>query len=310
MVDQLITRIIEKQNPSVVGLDPSLAYLPKEKQQQIHSFDEAAAAILEYNKEIIDGVFDIVPAVKVQIAYYEMYGVAGLKAFFDTLVYAKEKGLIVISDAKRNDIGSTASCYSDAFLGETALGDGFAQAFPSDYLTVNPYLGTDGIEPFLKNTRKYGKGIFVLVKTSNPTSGELQDLVLSTGETIYQKVGALVANWGKDGIGNYGYSTVGAVVGATHKEQAAKLRKELPYTMFLVPGYGAQGGKAEDLAVCFDSKGLGAIVNSSRGIICAYKEKGYEYLSIKEAARRAAINMQRDIADALYNYKGINTIGG
>lgn len=309
MIDKLIEKIIAMQNPTVVGLDPSLAYLPADM-QQVNSFEEAAKNIFDYNKQIIDSVYDIVPSVKVQIAYYEMYGVAGIKAFYDTLLYAKEKGLIVISDAKRNDIGSTASCYSNAFLGETTLGNSADKAFPSDYLTVNPYLGTDGIEPFLKNVREYGKGIFVLVKTSNPSSGELQNLKLDTGESIYQKVGKLVDKWGEDTIGKYGYSSVGAVVGATHKEEAEDLRSLLPKTMFLVPGYGAQGGKAEDLAVCFDNCGLGAIVNSSRGIICAYQQDKYKGLAIGEAAREAAIDMKEDILQSLTNYKKIDKIGG
>lgn len=309
MVDKLIERIIATQNPSVVGLDPALSYLPFE-QAKAYSFEEAAKKIFAFNKEIIDGVYDIVPAVKVQIAYYEMYGIAGLSAFYNTLLYAKSKGLVVISDAKRNDIGSTASCYSDAFLGETALTGVSDSAFPSDYLTVNPYLGTDGIEPFLKNVKKFGKGIFVLVKTSNPSSGELQDLTLSTGESVYMKVGALVNDWGKDYIGAYGYSSVGAVVGATHRQQAEKLRNAFPDTMFLVPGYGAQGGKAQDLAVCFDGNGLGAVVNSSRGIICAHKDKAYEGLSVGAAARKAAEAMRADIMNALNLYKGVKRIGG
>ena len=308
MVDKLIARIIATQNPSVVGLDPALSYLP-EKEDFAKDFEQAAQSLFAFNKEIIDAVFDIVPAVKVQIAYYEMYGVAGLSAFYRTLLYAKSKGLIVISDAKRNDIGSTASCYSDAYLGKTALKGASLAAFPSDYLTVNPYLGTDGIEPFLRNVQNFGKGIFVLVKTSNPSSGELQDLILSTGEPLYMAVGALTEVWGKAYIGEYGYSAVGAVVGATHKEQAQKLRNEFPNTLFLVPGYGAQGGKAEDLAVCFDSKGLGAIVNSSRGIICAYKSKPYEGLSVGAAARAATIDMQADILNALKVSKSITKIG-
>ncbi|NCA66628.1 MAG: orotidine-5'-phosphate decarboxylase [Clostridia bacterium] len=297
------------QNPSVVGLDPALSYLPMTA-QTADSFEAAGNAILEFNKAIIDGIYDIVPAVKVQIAYYEMYGVAGMQAFYDTLIYAKDKGLIVMSDAKRNDIGSTASCYSVAYLGETTLGGRTDKAFPSDYLTVNPYLGIDGIEPFLKNVEKNNKGIFVLVKTSNPSSGELQDLRLESGETIYQKVGSLVSGWGKSSIGKYGYSSVGAVVGATHKQQAQKLRGEMLHTMFLVPGYGAQGGKAEDLTVCFDALGLGAIVNSSRGIICAYKEKQFEGLSVKAAARQAALQMKDDILSAVLKDKGIDRIGG
>ncbi len=306
-MDKLIEKIIETQNPSVVGLDPSIQYLPES--QRYNNFEEAGKAIFEYNKEIIDNVFDIVPAVKVQIAYYEMYGIAGIQAFRDTLLYSAQKGLLVIADAKRNDIGSTAKCYSDAFLGKTELGNSVDMAFPSHYLTVNPYLGTDGIAPFVANAKANDKGLFVLVKTSNPSSGELQDLMLEEGKTVYQKVGELVNEWGKDSVGKYNYNKVGAVVGATHKQQAKILREQLKNTMFLVPGYGAQGGRAEDLTVCFDDLGLGAIVNSSRGIICAYRMDKYKGLSLGKAARQAALDMQKDILDSLKGAKGIKRIG-
>lgn len=308
MVDKLIEKIIEMQNPTVVGLDPSLQYLPQETIESCKNFEDAGKAIYEYNKQIVDAVCDVVPAVKVQIAYYEMYGIPGLIAFRDTLQYASSKGLVVIADAKRNDIGSTAGCYSSAFLGETKLGDGADCAFASDYLTVNGYLGVDGIEPFLKNVRN-GKGIFVLVKTSNPSSGQLQDLKLENGLTVYEYMGKLVEEWGADSVGKYGYSSVGAVVGATHKLQAQTLRGELPHTMFLVPGYGAQGGTADDLSVCFDKNGLGAIVNSSRGIICAYKQEKYKGLSIGDAARAAALDMKADILRALKENNGTQKIG-
>ena len=306
MVDKLIEAIVAKQNPSVAGIDTSLAYLPDEIKNNVKTFEEASDAIYDFNVQLIDGLKDVVPAVKVQVAYYEMYGEYGMIAFRKTCEYAKAQGLIVIADCKRNDIGSTASCYANAFLGETQVGENTLQAFPSDFLTVNGYLGTDGIKPF---TDKTGKGIYVLVKTSNPSSGELQDLKLENGNTVYEQMGEFVESWGQDSIGKYGYSNVGAVVGATYKEQAERLRSKMPHTFFLVPGYGAQGGTAEDLSVCFDDKGLGAIVNSSRGIICAYKKDKYASLGIAGAARQAALDMQKDILGAL-KMRGIDKIGG
>lgn len=306
MVDKLIKAIIDKQNPSVAGIDTSLAYLPDEIKNSVKTFEEASEAIYEFNVQLIDGLKDIVPAVKVQVAYYEMYGEAGMVAFRKTCEYAKENGLIVIADCKRNDIGSTASCYSNAYLGTTQVGENKLEAFPADFLTVNGYLGTDGIKPFTDNK---GKGIYVLVKTSNPSSGELQDLRLENGKTVYEQMGEFVEKWGADSIGEYGYSNVGAVVGATYKEQAENLRAKMPHTFFLVPGYGAQGGTAEDLSVCFDKNGLGAIVNSSRGIICAYKKDKYAHLGIAGAARAAALDMQQDILNAL-KARGIDKIGG
>jgi len=305
MVDQLIEAIVKTQNPSVAGIDTSLAYLPDEIKSSVKTFEEAANAIYEFNKELIDGLYDVVPAVKVQVAYYEMYGEYGMIAFRKTCEYAKSKGLYVIADCKRNDIGSTASCYAKAYLGATEVGAGKLNAFPADFLTVNGYLGTDGIKPFTDE----GKGIYVLVKTSNPSSGELQDLKLENGKTVYEQMGEFVEQWGKYSIGKYGYSDVGAVVGATYKEQAEKLRAQMPTTFFLVPGYGAQGGKAEDLVVCFDDKGYGAIVNSSRGIICAYKKEKYAHLGIGGAARQAALDMKEDILNAL-KVRGIEKIGG
>ena len=305
MVDKLIKAIIEKQNPSVAGIDTSLAYLPDDVKNNVKSFEEAGEAIFAFNKELIDSLCDVVPAVKVQVAYYEMYGEYGMIAFRKTCEYAKEKGLVVIADCKRNDIGSTASCYAKAYLGETEVGADNLKAFPADFLTVNGYLGTDGIKPFTDQ----GKGIYVLVKTSNPSSGELQDLKLENGKTVYEQMGEFVEKWGKDSIGEYGYSDVGAVVGATYKEQAEKLRAQMPTTFFLVPGYGAQGGTADDIIVNFDDKGLGAIVNSSRGIICAYKKDKYKDLGIGGAARMAAIDMKNDILGALKK-RGIDKIGG
>ncbi len=266
IADLLTDKIIEKQNPTCVGLDTAFGYLPEEMQAGVSDFSGVAQAVLAFNKRIIDATCDIVPSVKVQIAYYEQYGAEGLKAFYETLVYAKEKGLVVIADCKRNDIGATAAQYSAAYLGETEMNGKTERAFPSDFLTVNGYLGSDGIIPFVENCKKYGRGIFALVKTSNPSSGELQNLKLADGRTVYECMGDMVEEWGKDTVGKYGYSAVGAVVGATHPEEAKILRERLPHTFFLIPGYGAQGGNAEMLKSCFHKGGLGGIVNNSREI--------------------------------------------
>lgn len=296
MIDELIEKIIRLQNPTCVGLDTSFDYLPDEMREGVGDFATASARILEFNRTLIDHISDIVPAVKVQIAYYEMYGAAGLAAFAETLQYAKSKGLFVIADAKRNDIGSTASCYSKAFLGCSSVNQRELQAFPADMLTVNGYLGSDGILPFVEDCENRDKGIFVLVKTSNPSSGELQNLKLENGKTVYEYMGGLVEEWGKTTVGEYGYSAVGAVVGATHPEEAALLRKELKHTFFLIPGYGAQGGNAQMLKCCFDENGLGGIVNNSRGILCAYRKNGGKYY---EAARQACYAMQADLSSVI-----------
>ena len=299
MVDKLIEKIIELQNPTCVGLDTNFGYLPEEMRKGVSTFEGAAEAIAEFNMNIIDKVCDIVPSVKVQIAYYEMYGHAGLQAFEYTVKYARGRGLVVIADCKRNDIGSTAGCYSTAYLGKTAVNDKTLRAVEADMLTVNGYLGFDGIKPFVEDIKKYDKSIFVLVKTSNPSSGELQNLKLENGKFIYEQMGELVSEWGKDTIGKYGYSDVGAVVGATHPEEAKRLRKQLPHTFFLIPGYGAQGGSAEMLKVCFDKNGLGGVVNSSRGIICAYKDARYSGMNYADAARAACIDMQQDLSSVI-----------
>ena len=296
ITDKLIDRIIEMQNPTCVGLDTHFDYLPDEMKEGVASLRGAAERIVDFNKTVIDNICDIVPSVKVQIAYYEMYGEAGMQAFKQTLDYAAEKGLIVIADAKRNDIGSTASCYAKAFLGETEVNGEKMQPFPSDYLTVNGYLGTDGIAPFVEQCEKNDKGIFVLVKTSNPSSGELQNLVLENGKPVYEYMGGLVEKWGESTVGKYGYSAVGAVVGATHPTEAARLREVLPHTFFLIPGYGAQGGNAEMLKSCFGKDGLGGVVNNSRGVLCAYKKQGGTYY---EAARAACIAMQKDLSSVI-----------
>ncbi len=296
ITDRLLDAIIAKQNPTAVGLDTSFSYLPEEMRAGVTDCKGVADAIIEFNKKLVDNVYDIVPSVKVQIAYYEPYGVEGLRAFSETVNYCKEKGLIVIADCKRNDIGSTAAQYASAYLGETKVNDGVFSAFPSDFLTVNGYLGTDGILPFTDECKKNDKGIFVLVKTSNPSSGELQNLKLEDGRTVYECMGDMVERWGADTVGAYGYSAVGAVVGATHPEEAAILRKRLPHTFFLIPGYGAQGGNAEMLKSCFDKKGWGGVVNNSRGILCAYQKRGGTYY---EAARQACLDMKVDLLSVL-----------
>jgi orotidine-5'-phosphate decarboxylase len=289
IIDQLIDRIIELQNPTCVGLDTIVDYLPDEMKAKVVNSQTAAEQILLFNQKIVDSVCDIVPSVKVQIACYEMYGADGIRCFEQTVAYAKQKGLIVIADGKRNDIGNTAGFYAEAFLGEKAT-------CPVDFLTVNGYLGTDGISPFTDMCKKQDKGLFALVKTSNPSSGEFQNLKLENGQTVYEYMGGLVEKWGSDLIGKYGYSSVGAVVGATHPEEAARLRKQLRSVFFLIPGYGAQGGNAEMLRCCFDEHGLGGVVNNSRGVLCAYKKKGGTYF---EAARQACIDMQKDLSGVI-----------
>lgn len=299
IIDRLIDRIKELDNPTVAGLDTNFDYLPEDMRAGVKDFKGAADAVLEFNRRLVDSICDIVPAVKVQIAYYEMYGLEGMRAFAETVRYASEKGMLVMTDAKRNDIGATAECYAKAYLGETKVADAAYTAFDSDFLTVNGYLGSDGIKPFLGWMEKRDKGIFVLVKTSNKSSGELQDLRLENGKTIYEYMGGLVEEWGSSSIGKYGYSAVGAVVGATHPEQARILRGEMPHTFFLIPGYGAQGGTADDLKVCFGKDGLGGIVNSSRGILCAYRQEKYAGLAFDAAARQACIDMKNDLNRAI-----------
>lgn len=299
IIDTLIDKIREYDNPTVAGLDTSFDYLPESMKAGVKDFAGAAEAVLAFNKKIVDSICDIVPCVKVQIAYYEMYGLEGMHTFAETVKYASKKGMLVMTDAKRNDIGATAECYAKAYLGQTLVGGEEYAAFDSDFLTVNGYLGSDGIKPFLGWMQKRDKGIFVLVKTSNKSSGELQDLKLENGKTVYEYMGGLVEEWGKDCIGKYGYSAVGAVVGATHPQQAQILRREMPHTFFLIPGYGAQGGTADDLKVCFDKDGLGGIVNSSRGILCAYKQEKYAGLSFDAAARQACIDMKNDLNRAI-----------
>ncbi len=256
-IDNLIEKIKEKNNPTVIGLDPRYEMIPEcIRNKYSKDIEGAANAALEFNKALIDEVSDIIPAVKPQVAFYEMLGIPGIKAFNETCKYAKQKGMIVIADMKRGDIGTTAEAYSKAAIGKTMVGEIEQSIFDVEFVTVNPYLGTDGIKPFVEDSKKYGKGIFVLVKTSNKSSGELQDLVTEDGEKIYVKVAKLVNEWGKDLIGKYGYSSISAVVGATYPKELEELRKVMPSAYFLIPGYGAQGGKAEDIALGFDKNGL------------------------------------------------------
>lgn len=303
-IDRLITAIKEKNNPTVAGLDPKLDYLPDSLKRGVTTFEQAGEALFAFNKQLIDQLADIVPAVKPQIAYYEMVGIPGLIAFKKTCEYAKEKGLIVIGDAKRNDIGSTAGAYSTAFLGETQIGDTKQSAFDVDFLTVNPYFGTDGVEPFIRDCKETGKGIFVLVKTSNPSSSELQNLKVGN-QTIYEMMGDKTSEWGQELVGEQGYSSVGAVVGATHPSELEILRKQCPTTFFLVPGYGAQGGSAADIVRAFDENKRGAIINASRSIMCAYANARwadqYSCEEFAQAARAEAIRMRDDINGALEN---------
>lgn len=300
--DRLIEQIQAKKSAVCVGLDPRLSKIPSFiqeaalKENSKNKFKAAAQAIIEFNKGIIDATFDLVPCVKPQVAFYELFAEEGMRAYRETIRYAKSKGLIVIADVKRNDIGSTAEAYAQAFLGKTDIFGESMPIFDADAITITPYLGWDGIKPFVQACKKYGKGIFVLVKTSNPSSGDLQDLCMKDSSSVYEIIGNFVESWGADEMGEKGYSSVGAVVGATYPEQAAKLRKIMPQSIFLVPGYGAQGGGAEDVKPCFNEDGLGAIINSSRGIIFAYEEsKDYDEGDYAKAARAAVVAMNKDL---------------
>lgn len=301
----LIEKIIEKKNPTVAGLDPKLEYVPQYIREKYYeqfggkTLEAAAEAIYEFNTSLIDALYDIVPAVKPQMAYYEMYGWQGVRTFERTVRYAQSKGLYVITDGKRNDIGATMESYATSHLGLTDVEGEKISAFGADALTVNGYLGTDGIKPLLKVCSEQDKGIFVLVKTSNPSSGELQDLKLESGESVYRRMASMCDEWGKELPGKYGFTGVGAVVGATYPEQLEELRKAHPSIFFLVPGYGAQGGGAKGLVGAFNEEGLGAIVNSSRAIMCAYKKEGCDEHDFAGAARREALRMKDDINSVL-----------
>ncbi len=310
VIDTLIEKIKKTNAPIVVGLDPMLSYVPEHIQKAaFEQFGEtpegAAEAIWQYNKGIVDAVYDLIPAVKPQIAMYEQFGIEGMKAFQKTVDYCREKGLVVIGDVKRGDIGSTSAAYAVGHLGRVQIGSKSYATFNEDFATVNPYLGTDGIQPFADVCKEEKKGLFILVKTSNPSSGEFQDRLID-GRPLYEYVGEKVAQWGADCMGTNGYSSIGAVVGATYPEQGRVLRQIMPKSFILVPGYGAQGGQGKDLVHFFHKDGLGAIVNSSRGIIAAYRQEKYKDQGITpedyaDASRLAVQDMIADIAGALAN---------
>lgn len=314
MINKLINNIKKTEAPIVVGMDPTMKFVPEHiRKQAFAEYGEtlkgAAQAVWLYNKAIIDAVYDLIPAVKPQIAMYEQFGVEGLITFQKTVEYCKEKGLVVIGDIKRGDIGSTSEAYAVGHLGRVQVGSSLCRGFDEDFVTVNPYLGSDGVKPFIKVCQEEKKGIFVLVKTSNPSSGEFQDRLVRCGtrqeegieRPLYEIVGEQVAAWGAECMGD-SYSYVGAVVGATYPEQGRILRKIMPKAYILVPGYGAQGGKGADLVHFFNEDGLGAIVNSSRGIIAAYQQEKYAQYGEKnfaDASRAAVLEMKEDIAQAL-----------
>lgn len=305
MIRQLIEKIQKTKAPICVGLDPMLSYVPEHIQaaafeQYGEILEGAAEAIWQFNKEIVDHTFDLIPAVKPQIAMYEQFGIEGLKVYKRTVDYCKEKGLVVIGDAKRGDIGSTSAAYATGHIGSVQVGSKTYSGFDTDFLTVNPYLGTDGVKPFVDVCNSHDRGLFVLVKTSNPSSGEFQDRLID-GRPLYEWVAEKVVEWGNASMDG-DYSNVGAVVGATYPEMSRILRNLMPHTYFLVPGYGAQGGTAEDLKHCFNKDGLGAVVNSSRGIIAAYKQEKYKKFGTEhfaEASRQAVMDMVADINSVL-----------
>ncbi len=305
MINTLIEKIKKTEAPIVVGLDPMLSYIPdfikdKAYKEYGENLSGAAEAVWEYNKGIVDAIYDIVPAVKPQIAMYEQFGLPGLGAFKKTVDYCKEKGLVVIGDIKRGDIGSTSAAYATGHIGKVTIGSNTFSPFDEDFITVNPYLGSDGINPFIDVCRQEKKGMFILIKTSNPSSGEFQDRLID-GRPLYEHVAEKVNEWGSDVMGDR-YSYVGAVVGATYPEMGKLLRKLMPKSYILVPGYGAQGGKGKDLAGFFNEDGLGAIVNSSRGIIAAYKQEAYSKYGEEgyaDASREAVLAMKEDLKQAL-----------
>lgn len=305
MINKLVDKIRKTNAPIVVGLDPMMKFIPSHIkaaafEQYGETLEGAAEAIWQYNKGIVDAIYDLVPAVKPQIAMYEQFGIPGLIAFKKTVDYCKEKDLVVIGDIKRGDIGSTSEAYAVGHLGKVQVGSKSYYGFDEDFVTVNPYLGSDGVDPFVKVCKEEKKGLFILVKTSNPSSGEFQDQLID-GKPLYELVGEKVAAWGEDCMGD-DYSYVGAVVGATYPEMGKVLRKVMPKAFILVPGYGAQGGTGKDLVHFFNEDGLGAIINSSRGIIAAYQQEKYASYGEEgyaQAARAAVIDMREDIASAL-----------
>ena len=304
MVKKLIEEITKKNAPVVAGLDPMLGYVPEYIQKKAfeeygETLEGAAEAIWQFNKGIIDAIYDLVPAVKPQIAMYEQFGLPGLEVFKKTVSYSKEKGMVVIGDIKRGDIGSTSAAYATGHLGKVKIGNSFCTAFDEDFITVNPYFGSDGINPFLDVCKEENKGIFILIKTSNPSSGEFQDKLVD-GVPLYELVARKVAEWGAQCMDGT-YSNIGCVIGATYPEMGKALRKILPNNYILVPGYGAQGGTAKDLKAYFNEDGLGAIVNSSRGIIAAYKQEKYSKFgeeNYADASRQAVVDMIEDINSA------------
>lgn len=310
MINKLVSKIQKTGAPIVVGLDPMMKFVPEQIQKKAfaefgETLEGAAEAIWQYNKEIVDHIYDIIPAVKPQIAMYEQFGIPGLIAFKKTVEYCKEKDLVVIGDIKRGDIGSTSEAYAVGHLGKVQVGNNSYYGFDEDFATVNPYLGSDGVKPFIKVCKEENKGLFILVKTSNPSSGEFQDRKLADADNrpLYEVVGEQVAKWGEEHMGD-SYSYIGAVVGATYPEMGKILRKVMPKSYILVPGYGAQGGKGADLVHFFNEDGLGAIVNSSRGIIAAYQQEKYASYGAEhfaEASRAAVEDMRADIAGALAN---------
>lgn len=323
MIDKLIDRIQKTNAPVVVGLDPTMKFVPDHIKKAAfaekgETLEGAAEAVWRFNKEIVDKTYDLIPAVKPQIAMYEQFGIPGLIAFKKTVDYCKEKGLVVIGDIKRGDIGSTSAAYAVGHLGKVSVGSSLCSGFDEDFVTVNPYLGSDGVQPFIDICKEEKRGIFVLVKTSNPSSGEFQDRLVQTGVSagaagdgaggitfsdrpLYEVVGEKVAEWGEQLMGANGYSYVGAVVGATYPEQGKVLRRIMPKSFILVPGYGAQGGTGRDLIHFFDENRLGAIVNSSRGIIAAYQNEKYSKFgpeNFADASRQAVLDMIADIDQA------------
>lgn len=303
-IDRLIEKIKETNNPTVIGVDTRYDMVPDcVKNKYFKDIKGMCSAMLEYSKALIDSTYDIIPAVKLQSAYFEMYGVEGIKLYKEMIDYCKEKDMVVMADVKRGDIGSTSAGYSKAYLGKNTINEKEEGIFDVDFATVNPYMGSDCVNPFVEDCKKYDKGIFVLVKTSNKSSGELQDLKTEDGEEIHKKVAKLVNTWGKDLIGQYGYSSVSAVVGATYPKQLQELRELMPHSYFLIPGYGAQGGKAEDIALGFDENGLGGIVNATRSLMCAYKsdlwKDKFKEEDYAKATRAEAIRMRDELNNAI-----------
>lgn len=306
LMDRLIEKIKQMNNPTVIGVDTRYELVPDcVKNKYSKDINGMCSAMLEYSKALIDATYDIIPAVKLQSAYFEMYGIEGIKLYKEMIDYCKSKGMLVMADVKRGDIGSTSSGYSRAYLGKNLINEKEESIFDVDFATVNPYMGSDCVNPFVEDCKKYYKGIFVLVKTSNKSSGEIQDLKTEDGEEVYKKVARLVNSWGEELIGENGYSNVSAVVGATYPKQLEELREIMPHAYFLIPGYGAQGGKAEDIALGFDKNGLGGIVNATRSLMCAYKSERWQNEFSEEdyakATRAEAIRMRDELMNAINN---------